>query len=73
MWNRFGNIDVDYDLQVEFIVNQYVKAHIGTHVIYEDDIKSNRQIAGIQVTQGPKTQIRQVNGVGIGYIFYKKS
>ena len=69
MWNRFGNIDVDYDLQVEFIVNQYVKANIGTHVIYEDDIKSNRQIAEIQITQGPETQIRQAIGVGIEYIF----
>lgn len=67
--NRFGNIDVDYDLQVELIVNQYVKANIGAHVIYDDDIKSKRQIAGIQVTQGPKTQIRQAIGVGIEYIF----
>jgi hypothetical protein len=40
-------------LQVEF-VNQYVKANIGAHVIYDDDIKSKREIEGIQVTEGPK-------------------
>lgn len=67
--NRFGNIDVDCDLQVELVVNQYVKANIGAHVIYDDDIKSKREIAGIQVTEGPKTQIRQAIGVGIEYIF----
>ena len=67
--NRFGNIDVDYDFQVELIVNQYVKANIGAHVIYDDDIKSKREISGVQVTEGPKTQVRQAVGVGIEYIF----
>ena len=67
--NRFGNIDIDCDLQVELVVNQYVKANIGAHVIYDDDIKSKREIAGMQVTEGPKTQIRQAIGVGIEYIF----
>jgi len=67
--NRFGNIDVDCDLQVQLVVNQYVKANIGAHVIYDDDIKSKREIAGIQVTEGPKTQLRQAIGVGIEYVF----
>jgi hypothetical protein len=67
--NRFGNIDIDCDLQVELVVNQYVKANIGAHVIYDDDIKSKREIAGIQVTEGPKTQLRQAIGVGIEYVF----
>ena len=67
--NRFGNIDIDCDFQVELIVNQYVKANIGAHVIYDDDIKSKREIEGIQVTEGPKTQVRQAIGVGIEYIF----
>lgn len=67
--NRFGNIDIDYDLQFELVVNQYVKANIGAHIIYDDDIKSKREIAGIQVTEGPKVQIRQAIGVGIQYLF----
>ncbi|OUD37438.1 DUF3078 domain-containing protein [Flavobacterium sp. FPG59] len=67
--NRFGNIDIDCDLQVELVVNQYVKANIGAHVIYDDDIKSKREIEGNQVTEGPKTQLRQAIGVGIEYAF----
>jgi len=66
---RFGNIDIDCDFQIKLIVNQYVKANIGAHVIYDDDIKSKIEIEGIQVTDGPKTQLRQAIGVGIEYIF----
>jgi len=65
--NRFGNIDVNCD--IEFVVNQYVKANIGAHIIYDDDIKSKREVAGIQVTEGPKTQLRQAIGVGLQYVF----
>lgn len=67
--NNFGNVDIDYDLQFELVVNQYVKANIGAHIIYDDDIKSKREIAGIQVTEGPKVQVRQAIGIGIQYLF----
>ncbi|SHF85951.1 Protein of unknown function [Flavobacterium segetis] len=67
--NRFGNVDIDCDLTFALVVNQYVKANIGAHVIYDDDIKTKREVAGMQVTEGPKTQIRQAIGVGIEYIF----
>ena len=67
--NRFGNIDVNCDIQVELVVNQYVKANIGAHIIYDDDIKSKREVAGIQVTEGPKTRLRQAIGVGLQYVF----
>ena len=67
--NRFGNIDVNCDIQVELVVNQYVKANIGAHIIYDDDNKSKREVAGIQVTEGPKTQLRQAIGVGLQYVF----
>ena len=67
--NRFGNIDINCDLQVELVVNQYVRANIGAHLIYDDDIKSKKEIAGIQVTEGPKAQVRQAIGVGLQYVF----
>ena len=34
-----------------------------------EDIKSKKEIAGIQVTQGPKAQVRQAIGVGLQYVF----
>lgn len=67
--NNFGNIDVDWQLQLNLIVNQYVKANIGIHVIYDDDIKAKEEIAGEQFTVGPKIQLKQMLGIGLEYNF----
>jgi hypothetical protein len=50
-------------------VNQYVKANIGTHIVYDDDIKSKEEINGTQVIKGPKVQLKQILGVGLVYSF----
>ncbi|MFV8324355.1 DUF3078 domain-containing protein [Flavobacterium sp. ZS1P14] len=67
--NKFGNVDVDCDLTVDLVVNQYVKANIGTRLVYDDDIKTKKEIDGNQVTEGPKAQLKQLLGVGIVYVF----
>ena len=67
--NNFGNIDIDWQLQFAMIVNEYVKANIGMHLIYDDDIKFKEEVAGVQITKGPKVQIKQMLGVGIQYQF----
>ena len=67
--NNFGNIDVDCELLLDLVVNQYVKANIGTRIVYDDDIKSKKEVDGTQVTQGPKAQLKQMLGVGIVYVF----
>lgn len=67
--NNFGNIDVDWQLQLDMTVNQYVKANINTHLLYDDDIKAKEEIDGEQVTVGPKVQLKQILGVGISYTF----
>ena len=67
--NNFGNIDVDWQLQLDMTVNQYVKANIGTHLVYDDDIKSKEEENGVQVTKGPKVQLKQLLGVGVVYQF----
>jgi hypothetical protein len=51
-----GNIDIDYDLTLELVVNEYVKTNIGLHIIYDDDIKAKEEVNGEQVTVGPKTK-----------------
>lgn len=67
--NKFGNIDVDYDLTLDLVVNQYVKTNIGLHLIYDDDIKAKEEVNGLQVTVGPKLQLQQMLGVGMTYTF----
>nr|WP_294925207.1 DUF3078 domain-containing protein [uncultured Flavobacterium sp.] len=73
--NKFGNVDIDYDTRIDLVVNAYVKANIGVHIVYDDDIKSKKD--GIdpatgnkmQITEGPKVQLKQVLGVGLVYAF----
>jgi hypothetical protein len=67
--NKFGNIDVDWQLQFDLTVNEYVKANIGAHILYDDDIKAKEEKDGQQVTVGPKLQLKQMLGVGLVYNF----
>lgn len=73
--NRFGNVDVDFDTRLDLVVNAYVKANIGVHLVYDDDIKSKKDVIDptsgnkTQVNDGPKTQLKQVLGVGLVYAF----
>jgi hypothetical protein len=67
--NNFGNIDVDWQMQLDLIVNEYVRANIGAHLIYDDDIKAKEEFAGEQITVGPKVQLKQMLGIGLVYNF----
>lgn len=67
--NNFGNVDIDWTFQMDFVVNEYVKANIGAQIIYDDDIKAKEEINGEQVTVGPKLQLRQWLGIGLVYNF----
>jgi hypothetical protein len=66
--NNFGNIDVDYDVSFDLVVNEHIRT-IGLHIIYDDDIKSKENVDGEQITLGAKTQLKQVLGVGLLYHF----
>lgn len=67
--NNFGNIDVDWKLQFDLIVNKYVSANVGLHTIYDDDIKTSEEIDGKMVYKGPKLQLKQSLGIGLVYNF----
>lgn len=67
--NNFGNIDIDCQIQMEMVVNKYVRANIGIHLIYDDDIKAKEEMNGQQVTVGPKIQLKQALGIGLTYSF----
>ena len=69
---RFGNIDVDWELNIDLRVNKYILTTIGTHVIYDDDILFDEQKndEGFVVDPGePRIQFKQLLGVGVSYLF----
>ncbi|ESU23096.1 hypothetical protein FEDK69T_12430 [Flavobacterium enshiense DK69] len=66
---NFGNIDIDWQVQMDMIVNSHVRANISTNLIYDDDIKSKDEVDGVVVTRGPKVQLKQILGLGLSYVF----
>ncbi|UJH90365.1 DUF3078 domain-containing protein [Antarcticibacterium sp. 1MA-6-2] len=69
--NRFGNVDVDWQLNVNMVVNNFVKASIGSHLRYDDDVKVKEDLDGDGdlETLGPRIQFKQMLGVGVVYEF----
>ncbi|MBT8295494.1 MAG: DUF3078 domain-containing protein, partial [Gramella sp.] len=69
--NKFGNIDVDWQLTVNMKVNDFVKANVGTHIRYDDDVKFKEDTNGDGKleTSGPRIQLKQMLGVGVVYEF----
>jgi hypothetical protein len=68
----FGNIDIDWELNINLRVNKYIVTNLGTHIIYDDDILFDavKNDAGIVIDEGsPKLQFKQLLGVGVAYNF----
>lgn len=64
--NKFGNIDVDWELILRFKINSFLKANIGAHVRYDDDIKVKDTRPDGTLTEGsPKIQLKHQLGIGI--------
>jgi hypothetical protein len=64
----FGNIDVNWNVLLTMKVNKWLAASINTQLIYDDDINISNQ----GETGGPKTQFKELIGVGITYMIQRK-
>ncbi|OIQ29581.1 MAG: hypothetical protein BM564_05055 [Bacteroidetes bacterium MedPE-SWsnd-G2] len=69
--NSFGNIDIDWEINFDFKVNNYVRATFGSHIKYDDDVRliETSDIEGEVIDKGPKVQWKQILGVGVIYDF----
>jgi hypothetical protein len=67
--NSFGNVDLDWELNLDMKVNKYVQATLGSHLRYDNDIKVDVQTNEMTnqeiVIEGPKLQWKQLLGVGV--------
>ena len=54
-----GNIDIDYQTNIRFVVNKHIKMHMTFHTIIDDNSSS-------------KIQLKQLFGLGINYTFHEK-
>jgi hypothetical protein len=67
--NSFGNIDIEWELNLDMTVNKFVKATLGSHLRYDNDIKMeverNEMTNQERVVVGAKLQWKQILGVGV--------
>lgn len=64
--NKFGNIDFDWRVDFDFKVNNFIRATLGSHLRYDDDVKTTKPsgIEGEFDEAGPRIQWKQFLGVG---------
>jgi hypothetical protein len=69
--NNFGNIDLDWRIDFDFKVNSFVRATLGSHLRYDDDVKTQvkTEIEGEFDEAGAKIQWKQFLGVGFAMDF----
>ncbi|MEW4924559.1 DUF3078 domain-containing protein [Algibacter sp. 2305UL17-15] len=69
--NNFGNIDVDWRINFDFKVNNFVRATLESHLKYDDDVKSLEPTAveGEFDEAGAKIQWKQFLGIGFAVDF----
>ncbi len=69
--NKFGNVDVDWEINADLKVNHFIRASIGTQLRYDDDVKYKEDTNGDGnlETFGPRVQFKQLLGVGFTYEF----
>lgn len=63
------NVDVNWDLLLLMKVNKYITVSLNTNLIYDDNINIVRDEDGdgINEINGPRTQFKEVLGVGFSY------
>lgn len=69
--NNFGNLDLDWQIDVDFKVNNFVRASLGSHLRYDDDVKTQKvtEVEGEFDEAGAKLQWKQFLGVGFAVDF----
>ncbi|MCH8554192.1 MAG: DUF3078 domain-containing protein [Schleiferiaceae bacterium] len=76
--NYFENplaIDVNWETIIFYKINKYFTVNLAFHLIYDEDIRFNLDTNGdgqIDRTNVPRTQFRNLFGLGISYTFTNK-
>ncbi|MFA5298799.1 MAG: DUF3078 domain-containing protein [Lutibacter sp.] len=69
--NKYGNVDVNWELNFDLTINKHVTANVGSHILYDDDVKHKEDVNnnGELIALGPKIQLKQLLGIGLVYAF----
>ena len=73
--NDFGNVDIDWEIVFDFKVNNFVRATLGSHIRYDNDVKIQEEVLNPETDEmefkelGARVQWKQLLGVGVVYEF----
>ena len=73
--NDFGNVDIDWEIVFDFRVNNFVRATLGSHLRYDNDVKVQEEVVNTETDEtefvglGARVQRKQLLGVGVVYEF----
>ncbi len=68
--NNPQNIDVYWENTLAMKVNKFISVTVATTLIYDDDIAIEvKDEAGVVIAKGPRTQFKEVFGLGFSYKF----
>lgn len=65
------NVDVNWEILLTMKVNKFINASLSTQLIYDDNtiINIDDDQDGIIEESGPRTQFKEVLGIGVAYVF----
>ncbi len=68
-----GNIDINWESSIIMKVNSFITANIFTHLVYDHDTKvpimEVKDGVKTKIGEGPRTQFKEVLGIGLSYKF----
>jgi len=69
--NNPENIDINWETLLSMKINKFFSATVTTNLLYDDDIiiKEDTNGDGVIDESGPRTQFKEVFGIGISYKF----
>lgn len=69
--NNPTNIDINWETLLAMKINKFFTANIATNLLYDDDITIKEDTNGDDIVDksGPRTQFKEVFGIGISYKF----
>lgn len=65
---KFGNIDINWELKARIKLTEIISMNIMTHLIYDDDVKMELDDRG-NVVRGPRIQFKEMVGFGFTFMF----
>jgi hypothetical protein len=60
-------IDVNWDALITMKINDYITTSLGATVLYDHDIQIAEESANGEIKVGPRTQFRNIFGIGFAY------